>query len=110
MRGTYYLNEAEIEQWKPSFERFIPLICEKPVYWSFTAVDLSPANVRFMLTNVLGYKEISNDSNGWEQDTWYKFQIPDTDIILVMYYCGFTFDLTLSREWEDGSECEESID
>ena len=26
-----------------------------------------------------------------------------------LYYCGFTFDLTLSREWEDGSECEESV-
>lgn len=109
MRGAYYLNEAEIEQWKPLFEDYIPLICERPVYWSLTDVNLGPANVKFMLTNILGYEELEWDSNGWEQDTWYKFQIPETDITLVMYYCGFTFDLTLSREWEDGSECEELL-
>ena len=110
MRGTYRLNEAEIAYWKPIFEKNIKEICERPVHWSFTGLDLSPANVSFMLTEVLHYSEECWDSNGWEQDTWYKFSIPDTDLILVMYYCGFTFDLTLSREWEDGSECEESLD
>ena len=110
MRGTYFLNEAEIAYWKPIFEKNIKEISERFVYWSFTGLDLGPANIDFMLQNVFNYERVSYDSNGWEQDTWYYYRIPDTDIILMMYYCGFTFDLMLRRDWEDGSECERRLD
>lgn len=106
MRGDYHLNEAEIAYWRPLLEEKIKEICEKELYLPLKDYDLSPANVHYLLRDVMGYEEISFDSNGWEQDTWYRYKVPDTDIVLVMYYCGFTFDFTLSRDWEDGASCD----
>ena len=109
MRGDYHLNEAEIAYWRPLLEEKIKEICEQELYLPLKDYDLSPANVHYLLRDVMGYEQLSFDSNGWEQDTWYRYKIPDTDIVLVMYYCGFTFDFTLSRDWEDGASCDYAL-
>ena len=94
MRGDYHLNEAEIAYWRPLLEEKIKEICEQELYLPLKDYDLSPANVHYLLRDVMGYEEIGFDSNGWEQDTWYHFY--NDHEAFTMYYCGYTFGLKLS--------------
>lgn len=105
MRGQYFLTENERRYWEPIFKEKIAELCCNPDPsedddWDLHGYDLSPANIKYLLES-MGYELDNYDSNGWEQDTWYYFNIPEYHCRLVMYYCGFTFDLTLSKELGD---------
>lgn len=102
MRGQYFFTENERRYWEPIFKDKIAELCSNPDpceedSWDLREYDLSPANIKYLLES-MGYELDSYDSNGWEQDTWYYFNIPEHNCRLIMYYCGFTFDLTLGKE------------
>lgn len=56
----------------------------------------SPSVIDIML-NELGWSNISSDSNGWEQDTWYRYTHEGYPCDLIMGYGGFYGDLELYR-------------
>lgn len=99
MRGQYFLTEDERRYWEPIFKTKIKELCEEIAEeeWDLKNENLSPANIKYLMES-MGYQLDSYDSNGWEQDTWYYFNIPEYNCRLIMYYCGFTFDLTLGKE------------
>ena len=100
MRGSYRLKDWEAEKWKREFLRFIKRLetfKNKNENIDLTSFDLCPANVIDIL-GLLGWEKIDFDSNGWEQDTWYDFAHPDYDFEVGFFYCGFTFQMYLSRK------------
>ena len=41
------------------------------------------------------------EDNGWQNDCWTYFSHYDYDFVLVLYYCGHTFELKLYRADSD---------
>lgn len=98
MRGNYSLSDCEISIWKPIFEEKIQKIINEEINsWKLTNEDLSPANIDWLLTKYMGYNQDSFDANGWQQDTWYNYS--KNDIKLCLYYCGFTFEMELYKDY-----------
>lgn len=98
MRGSYKLKDWEAEKWKREFLRFIKrLEAFKNENIDLTSFDLCPSNVIDIL-ELLGWEQSDFDSNGWEQDTWYDFTHPDYDFEVGLFYCGYTFRMSLSRK------------
>lgn len=100
MRGNYSLKDWEAEKWKREFLRFIKRLetfKSENENIDLTAFDLCPSNVIDIL-ELLGWEQSDFDSNGWEQDTWYDFAHPDYDFEVGFFYCGFTFQMYLSRK------------
>lgn len=101
MRGSYSLKDWEAEKWKREFLRFIKrLETFKNENIDLTSFDLCPSNVVDIL-ELLGWEQGDFDSNGWEQDTWYDFAHPDYDFEVVFFYCGYTFQMYLSRKEDE---------
>ena len=51
-----------------------------------------------------GFVEFEDDEledNGWQNDCWTYFSHYDYDFVLVLYYCGHTFELKLYRADSD---------
>ena len=74
MRGKIDLEPWGISELTPWFKGGI-YILENTNDWDeldLTIMNLSPEQVTQML-NFLGYEEISHESNGWEQDTYYYY-------------------------------------
>ena len=60
------------------------------------ASNISPSDVNDALED-LGWNEESIDQNGWQGDTWIKYSHPNYLFELVLFYCGYTFEISLSR-------------
>lgn len=98
MRGSCKLKDWEAEKWKREFLCFIKrLEIFKNENIDLTSFDLCPSNVIDIL-ELLGWEQGDFDSNGWEQDTWYDFAHPDYDFEVSFFYCGYTFQMYLSRK------------
>lgn len=46
----------------------------------------------------IGWDDDEPEDNGCQNDCWIYFSHHDYDFILVLYYCGHTFELKLYRE------------
>lgn len=44
----------------------------------------------------IGYEKGEQYDNGWEHDTWIPFDNHSFLPPVTLYYCGYTFDLTIS--------------
>lgn len=60
------------------------------------ASNISPSEINDALED-LGWSEESIDQNGWQGDTWIKYNHPNYLFELVLFYCGYTFEVSLSR-------------
>lgn len=103
MRGEYNLTEQEVKDWLPRFEARIDRMRRGVVEdnWILTNENLSPANVCDLLEG-LGYEESEDpEHNGWQCDTWYSYKHPETRVQLIVFYCGYTFELKLYLVFEE---------
>ena len=97
MRGMYHMRDWEIAKYKSIIFREIERIKVLPSYRrSFVEENVCPANI-IQTLEALGWERVDFDSNGWEQDTWYCFSHPDYDFQLILFYCGYTYDIELYR-------------
>ena len=56
----------------------------------------SPSEINDLLEK-MGWSKIDNESNGWQQDTWYRYTHEGYPCGLTMGYGGFYGDLELYR-------------
>ena len=80
----YMLNNF-ISQLKTGIEKEIDL----------TKIDVCPANIITVLEEELGFEELDFDVNGWQNDTWYSFEHPETKEKITLFYSGYLFELKL---------------
>lgn len=101
MRGRYHMMDWELEKWKQELSGVITrLSCNKQHQEDFTHLDVCPANIADVLRK-MGWDWEEQEDNGWEHDTWIYFSNEDYDFVLVLYYCGYTFELKLYRADSD---------
>lgn len=96
MRGRIDLTAQEASALTPWFRGGIYGL-ENTDNWDeldLTVFDLSPEQVIQML-NFLGYEEISHESNGWEQDTFYYYTHKNHKE-LCFFYSGHYGTMNLS--------------
>lgn len=60
------------------------------------ASNISPFEVNEALKD-LGWNKKSFDQAGWQGDTWIKYNHPNYLFELVLFYCGYTFEILLYR-------------
>jgi hypothetical protein len=107
MRGSYHMEPAEEALYVGVIKECIELLkaaeSEEPI--DLTRHDIAPCHIKNILVDILGWEKIDFDENGWEQDTWYYFSHPDYDFQIIMFYCGYTFELNLYKrgDEEDGT-------
>lgn len=56
----------------------------------------SPSEINDLLEK-MGWSKIDSESNGWQQDTWYRYTHEGYPVGLTMAYGGFYGDLELYR-------------
>ncbi len=101
MRGRYHMMDWELEKWKQELSGVIArLSCNKQHQEDFTHLDICPANIEKTLEE-MGWESDEQDENGWQNDCWIYFSNEDYDFVLVLYYCGYTFELKLYRADSD---------
>ena len=66
----------------------------------FTNFDVCPANLINALRD-MGWDDDESQDSGWQNDCWIYFSNYNYDFVLVLYYCGHTFELKLYREDRD---------
>jgi hypothetical protein len=67
---------------------------------NLSSCDIAPCHICDAM-EVFGWEQDESDSNGWENDTWYYFAHPDYKYVIVMFYCGYTFELKMYRGDKD---------
>ena len=97
IRGKYNLLPIEKEYAKELVEGVIKTLNgeindEVNLSWC----DIAPCHICDAM-KTLGWEQDESDSNGWENDTWYYFSHPNYNYVLVMFYCGYTFELKMYR-------------
>lgn len=67
---------------------------------SLSSFDIAPCHICDAM-EAFGWEQDESDSNGWENDTWYYFAHPNYKYVIVMFYCGYTFELKMYRGDKD---------
>ena len=97
MRGRYQMLDWELEKWKQELSGAITRLSHDKHYQeNFTYLDICPANIESALEE-MGWESDEQENNGWQNDCWIYFAHEDYDFGLVLYYCGYTFELKLYR-------------
>lgn len=96
MRGRYQMMDWELQKWKQELSAVIARLSQNKSYQEdFTHLDVCPANIEKALED-MGWECDEQDENGWQSDCWLYFSHYDYDFVLVLYYCGYTFEMKLS--------------
>ena len=94
MRGRWNMMDWELQKWKQELSAAIARLSrEKSYEENFTHLDVCPANLIDALRD-MGWEDDELEDNGWQNDC-------DYDFVLVLYYCGHTFELKLYRADND---------
>ena len=98
MRGTHRMRDWEIAKYSAIISREIERMKVLPSHRrSFVEENICPANITQTL-EALGWVREDFESNGCEQDTWYYFSHQDYDFQIILFYCGYTFNIELYRK------------
>ena len=102
MRGKYNMMDWELDKWKHTLALLITKWANDVSHQEdFTNLDICPANIETAL-EALGWEHDEQDENGWQNDCWIYMSNPDYDFRIIIYYCGYTFELKVYRsDWED---------
>lgn len=96
MRGRWNMMDWELEKWKQELTAAIArLSYNKQHQEDFTHLDVCPANL------IDALRDMGWEDDGWQNDCWTYFSHYDYDFVLVLYYCGHTFELKLYRADND---------
>lgn len=102
MRGKYHMMDWEEKKWMQRLTVAIAeLVQNKSKQIDFTNDDVCPANIVKVLEK-MGWEWDEQDDNGWQNDCWIYFSHYDYDFVLILYYCGYTFEMNLYR-----SDCDD---
>lgn len=97
MRGKLNMMDWEIAKWKQELSAAITRLSQDKLYEEdFTNIDVCPANLIYALRD-MGWNDDESEDNGYQNDYWIYFTNCDYDFVLVLYYCGHTFELKLYR-------------
>lgn len=97
MRGKYHMMDWEEKKWMQRLTVAIAeLVQDKSKQIDFTNDDVCPANIVNILRK-MGWEDDVQSENGWENDTWIPLAHEDYNFSLILYYCGYTFELKLYR-------------
>ena len=101
MRGKWNMMDWEMTKWKQELSSAIIKISQNEVYEEdFTNLDVCPANLIDALRD-MGWNYDESEDNVSQNDHWIYFSHYNYDFILVLYYCGYTFELKLYRADRD---------
>ena len=101
MRGRWNMMDWELQKWKQELSAAIVRLSQNKLYQEdFTHLDVCPANLIDALRDI-GWEDDELENNGWQNDCWTYFSHDDYDFVLVLYYCGHTFELKLYRADSD---------
>ena len=90
------MMDWELQKWKQELSAAIIRLSQNKQYEeSFTHLEFCPANLIDALRD-MGWEDDELEDNGWQNDCWTYFSHYDYDFVLVLYYCGHTFELTIS--------------
>lgn len=102
MRGKYTMMDWEEQKWVQRLTVAIAeLTRDKSKAIDFTNDDVCPANIVSTLEK-MGWEWDEQDDNGWQNDCWIYFSHYDYDFVLILHYCGYTFEMQLYR-----SDCDD---
>ena len=97
MRGKCNMMDWEKAKWKQELSMAITrLTLDKSREEDFTNFDVCPANLIDALRD-MGWNDDEFEDNVLQNDHWIYFSHHDYDFVLVLYYCGHTFELKLYR-------------
>ena len=97
MRGRWNMMDWELQKWKQELSAAIVRLSQNKLYQEdFTHLDVCPANLIDALRD-MGWEDDELEDNGWQNDCWTYFSHDAYDFVLVLYYCGHTFELKLYR-------------
>lgn len=97
MRGKYHITDWEEMKWKLALQQIIvQLVQNKQHQEDLTNYDVCPANIVSVL-EMMGWESDEQEENGWQNDTWIALAHPDYNFCLILYYCGYTFEMKLYR-------------
>lgn len=98
MRGKWNMMDWEMAKWKQELSVAIDRLSrDKSHEENFINFDVCPANLIDALRD-MGWDDDELEDNGYQHDCWIYFSHQDYDFILILYYCGHTFELKLYRE------------
>ena len=101
MRGKQNMMDWEMAKWKQELSTASTrLTHDKSKEEDFTNLDVCPANLIDALRD-MGWNYDEFEDNVLQNDHWIYFSHYDYDFVLVLYYCGHTFELKLYREDKD---------
>ena len=97
MRGKYHMMDWEEIKWTLVMKQSIAKLSQDKSYQeNLTNYDVCPSNIVDVLRK-MGWEDDDQEANGWQHDTWIYLSHPDYDFCLVLYYCGYTFEMNLYR-------------
>ena len=97
MRGKYHMMDWEMIKWKLVLQQIIAQLVQNKLHQEdLTNYDVCPSNLIDALRE-MGWEDDEQEANGWQHDTWIYLSHPDYNFCLVLYYCGYTFEIKIYR-------------
>ena len=96
MRGKYRMIDWEVDKWRHKLITGLHDLYQGHIKEiDLTKEDVCPANIITILEEELGFEETCFDTNGWQNDTWYSFEHPNTHKKITLFYSGYTFEFNI---------------
>lgn len=106
MRGIWNLKEEE----KKDIKNIIIAVIEYLINHKDTdslilsCIDISPSQILDILKE-LGYKVYENNFKGnLKGDSWWRLYKENDEHFLLLFYCGYTFNMGLALEEKEENE------